>query len=278
MANAGYWTTTRPNGKPIEEGTVCWVTEIDGLNPIYTYGKTVQDVIDKLSHTNAHAQAALARQAAQPTNTPQPSAAVPARQKMTPEEVMVATADLQNPAKAGHAAARLIQDATGIDLQQMAIESFSKVAMDWQADNPDFYPHPGNKRLLTEQARAIAGGDFTLINKDVLTRAYETLRQRGELMEAPPATPSDPNNPTPPTSFPGESPVQRTTERPRGTFSTGARSTSFRAPQTTGPKTLKYTAEEIRTMPEAKSRRLIETNDPDYAEACERYFGVSASA
>lgn len=191
---------------------------------------------------------------------------------------MVATADLQNPAKAGAAAARLIQDATGIDLQRMAIENFSKMAMEWQEEHPEFYAHPGNKRLLTDQAKAMAGGDLTLITKDTLTRAFQFLRQRGELYDAPAAVPTDPNNPTPPASFPGESPVQRTTERPRGTFSTGARSTSFRASQTSVPKTLKYTAEEIRTMPESKARRLIETNDPDYAEACERFFGVSASA
>lgn len=277
MASAGYWTRTRPNGKPVDEGTVCWVTEIEGLNPIYTYGKSEQDVIDKLSLNQAHTQSALARQTTQ-TPPSDPPAPATSRQKMTPEEVMVATADLQNPAKAGHAAARLIQDATGIDLQQMALENFSKIAMDWQGEHPDFYAHPGNKRLLTEQARAMAGGDLTLINKDVLTRAFQTLRQRGELYDAPPDLSSDPNNPNSPPAFPGESPVQRTTERPRGSFSTGARSTSFRAPQTSVPKTLKYTAEDIRTMPESKSRRLIETNDPDYAEACERFFGVSASA
>lgn len=275
-SGAGYWTTTRPNGKPIEEGTVCWVTEIEGINPIYTYGRTVQDVIDKLSLTNAHAQATLARQSAQPNG--EPSATMSVRQKMTPEEIMVATADLQIPAKSGAAAARLIQDATGIDLQKMAIDNYAKIAMEWQNENPDFYSHPGNKRLLTDQAKLMAGGDLTQVSKDTLTRAFQFLRQRGELYDAPPVAPSDPNNPTPPTSFPGESPVQRTTERPRGTFSTGARSTSFRAPQTIAPKTLKYTAEDIRTMPESKSRRLIETNDPDYAEACERYFGVSASA
>jgi hypothetical protein len=35
---------------------------------------------------------------------------------------------------------------------------------------------------------------------------------------------------------------------------------------------VKYTEEEIRTMPESKYRRLIETNDQDFAAACEFHF------
>jgi hypothetical protein len=41
---------------------------------------------------------------------------------------------------------------------------------------------------------------------------------------------------------------------------------------------VKYTEEEIRTMPEAKMRRLIEANDPDYAAACEFHFPQQRTA
>ena len=278
--SAGYWSETRPNGKPIEPGTVCWVTEMgEDVNPIYTYGKTVDEVLEKLSRTQAHTVAALARRAVAPPTTETPAYAPP-RKKMTSDEVMQATTDLQNPSKAGTAVARLVQDATGIDLHQMAIDEFAKRAMAWQAEHPDFYAHPGNKRLLTTQAQAMAGGDLTLVTKEVLTSAFNVLRQRGELYDAPAESELPPNNNTPPNSptFPGVSPVQRTTERPRGQFATGTRSNGFRASQATQPQTPKYTAEDIRTMPESKSRRLIETDDPDYKEACERYFGVPASA
>lgn len=273
--SAGYWTDKRPNGKPIDEGTVCWVTEMEGINPIYTYGKTAEEVIEKLATTQAHAQAALARRAAAPTATPTAPAT---RKKLTANEIMQATTDLQDPAKSASAVTRLIQDATGIDLRQMAVDEFAKRAMEWQAEHPEFYAHPGNKRLLTDQAKYFTGGDLTLVTKDILTSAFNVLRERGELYDEPAAPLPNPNLPPNSPAFPGESPVQRTTERPRGQFSTGTRSNGFNAPQVSLPKTPKYTAEDIRTMPESKSRRLVETNDPDYAAACEKYFGVTASA
>lgn len=39
------------------------------------------------------------------------------------------------------------------------------------------------------------------------------------------------------------------------------------------PPAPKYTEEEIRRMPEAQSRKLVESNDGEYAEACEYHFG-----
>jgi hypothetical protein len=277
---AGYWTDTRPNGNPIDEGTVCWVTEVEGINPIYTYGKTKDEVIEKLSVTQAHAQAALARRAAAPSAGPAATpASIAPRKRMTSDEVMQATSDLQNPAKAGNAMTRLIQDQTGVDLHQMAIAEFSRMAMEWQNEHPDFYAHPANKRILTDQAKFMAGGDLTMVTKDILTSAFNTLRQRGEIFDAPELPSNDnPNLPPNSPSFPGESLVQRTTERPRGQFATGARSNGFSASQVALPKTPKYTAEDIRTMPESKSRRLLESNDKDYAEACDLYFGVPARA
>lgn len=273
---SGYWSQTRLNGAPLDNGDLCWVTEVDGQNPIATYGKTEQEIINKLSHTNAHAQAALARRTSVvPPVAPGTTLPAPARTRLTSDEVMQATVDMQNPATAGRAVARLVQDETGIDLGQLALHNFQTLAMAWQKNNPTFYAHPGNKRLLTDQAKAYVGGDLTMITAEIMTRAYQVLQQRGELLTEPVALPPNPNEPpTPPSpSFPGESPVQRT-ERDRGApFATGARSTSLRGSQVAPPKTPKYTPEQIRTMPESKMRELIESNDPDYNAACELLYG-----
>jgi hypothetical protein len=44
--------------------------------------------------------------------------------------------------------------------------------------------------------------------------------------------------------------------------------------QQLGPApTLKYTADDIRNMPPVRSRALVESNDADYAKACEVHFG-----
>jgi hypothetical protein len=271
----GYWTETRPNGKPIEPGTVCWVTETPGINPIYTYGRDQQEVIEKLSLNQAHSQAALARRNA-PTPIPAATTPAPVRPAMTADEVMQATADLANPGKSGAAIVKLVQDASGVDLSRVALDDFARTAQQWEADNPDFFPHPGNKRLLVDQAKAHVGGSLARITAALLTQSFHELLQAGLLYDAPANPNPTPNNLE---AFPGENPVQRT-ERPRGArYATGTRSTSFRAPQQASQtRTLKYTAEEISRMPESKSRALIAANDRDYAEACEFHFGAQATA
>ena len=144
--------------------------------------------------------------------------------------------------------------------------------MEWQREHPEFYPHPGNKQLVAEAAGRRVGGKVGSITREILTQTFNELHQRGLLFEEP-ETPTN----TPPV-LPGENQVQRV-ERPRGTqFTTGARSTRFSAPQTAQTRTVKYSEEEIRTMPESKARRLIETNDPDYAASCEYHFPTQATA
>lgn len=272
----GYWTDKRPNGKPIDEGTFCYVTETPGINPVYTYGKTKDEVVDKLALNNAHAQAALLRKNSPPQNAPPTAVPAQPRPRMTGDQVMQATQDLQNPAKAGSAVAALVEDATGVNLGSIVLQNFGAMAMSWQSATPDFYPHPGNKHLLAERAKLHAGGDVSRVTREILTQSFAELQQQGMLFERP--ADEGPNAPNNLTTFPGETPVQRT-ERPRGElFATGTRSTNYRAPQTTQPKTLKYTEEQIRTMPESKSRDLIDSNDADYAEACDVYFGQQATA
>ena len=271
----GYWAETRPNGKPLEEGQVCWVTQMEGINPIYTYGKSKDEVIEKLARTNANAQAALARRSQQPSPAAPATPAAP-RPSMSADDVMRATQDLKDPATAGRAVVQLVQEYSGVDLDRLALEGFANMAVAWEHNHPDFYPHPGNKRLLADRAKSHAGGNLAKVTPEILTQAFNELQSSGYLFEPPIDDSLPPNNqPSNLTTFPGESPVQRT-ERPRGArFATGVRSTQLRAPQNGQPRTLKYTEAEIRSMPTSKSRALIESNDKDYADACETYFGAT---
>lgn len=273
------WVTTRPNGAPLEAGTVCWESVMPGINPIYVYGKSEQEVIEKLDRNAATAQAALARRSAAAATpaTGLPPAAAPTR--MSGDDRMRATLDLADPSKSGTAAVRLIEDATGINLGDMVLDRFGRLAMDWQRAHPDFYAHPGNKNQLVTRAKAYAGGDLSRVTAEMLTQAFETLDAEGKLFEAP-QEPAAAGEPTPDnlTTFPGGSQVQRT-ERPRGAlFATGVRSTSFRAAQTAQPRTPKYTAKAIQDMSDSESRRLIETNDKDYADSVEYHFGQRTTA
>lgn len=282
----GYWSDTRANGQPVEAGTVCWVSDLeDGSHPIYTYGATQAEVLTKLAQQNMNAQAALAQRPRKPVafgepisgHGQQPPAAARA---ISPDQVMQATVDLKdgNPAKAGAAVATLFESATGVNPVRLAAVNFSHIAEEWQAENPSFYDHPGNVELLTALAVRLAGGGargLASATKEHLSMAYEQLSGAGKLFERAPAaqTPTTTLN-----TFPGESQVQRT-ERPRGSrYATAARANSFRPAQGTPPKTLKYTEEQIRTMPLSKSRELVRTNDREYAEACEHYFGGVTAA
>jgi len=180
---------------------------------------------------------------------------------------MRATLDLQDPAKSGQAVLRLVADETGVDPRQQAINSFKALCVEWQNENPEFYPHPGNKQLLGETAGRKVGYKVGLITKEILTQTFEELEQRGVLSHDPAEL-----QPTPPPALPGESQV-KSLERPRGTrFATAARSTSFRAAQTPQTRTVKYTEEEIRRMSDSKVEDLIRSNDPDFAAACEFHF------
>lgn len=266
------WSQTRPNGQPIEPGTFCWIIDLeDGTHPIPTYGKTVEEVTEKLSNQNANAQAELARRSVKPAPGPS-NDPPPARRQISADQVMQATADLTNPAKAGEAIATLLESSTGVNVRTQAIKDFGVLARAWQAETPEFYAHPGNIELLGQRAVILAGGNPASVTRAHFDKALQVLSNSGMLFEAPPDDNHQPSN-----SFPDESQVQRT-ERPRGTrFATGARSTSFqRQPAMT--RTPKYSEAEIRRMPIAQSRALIDANDKDYADSCDYWFSGKAQA
>ncbi len=260
------WTTTRPNGKPVEPGTFCRVLDMeDGTNPIYYYGKTEQEVNDKIALNNMHAQRALARRTEGSPQNPAPSPIAP-RKRMTADETMQATTDLQNPAKAAEAAARLVQDATGMDLRQMAMDAFKARADEWVRETPDFYNCKPNRSLLATRLGTMVNGDVALISKEMMTQCFHQMLEAGDLVEDPGIAAQ---NVTP---FPDENQVQRVETSRSGRSGTGTRSTNFRAPQSVQTRTLKYTREQIDRMSLAKAEALIRSGDKDYAEACEFYY------
>jgi pyruvate/2-oxoglutarate dehydrogenase complex dihydrolipoamide acyltransferase (E2) component len=148
-----YWTDKRPNGQPIEAETFARVIDLeDGTNPIWTYGKTVDEVLQKIERQNGNAQLALARRATAQPNAPAQGAptATPAapRRRLSADEVMQLTTDLQNPAKAAAAIVKLAADETGVDPQRVAMDNFKKLAAEWEDEHEEFYQHPGNRTLL----------------------------------------------------------------------------------------------------------------------------------
>lgn len=279
----GYWADKRLNGKPLEPGQMCWVTTIEGQNPIATYGKSFEDIIEKLALNQKSFQVALMRKVAPaPAATPGATPTAPAvRKRMTNDEIFQATADVQNPAKAADAMVRLVSDATGIDLKNLPLIEFGDRAKEWQNEHPEFYGHPGNIKLLTNEAFRAANYDWANVSKESLTVAFHKLQALGDLFEEPIQLPSLERVEDPPNNlheFPGGSPVQRT-EMPRGArFATGTRSTNFRASQERQPRTPKYSPEDIRRMPPSKHKELINSNDPDYTAAVELMARAQASA
>lgn len=267
-----YWTDARPNGSPIEGGTFCRVTDMeDGTDPIYTYGKTKDEVFEKIERNNANAQVALTRAKTQLAAVPAPAPRV-----ISGDEVIRATADLQNPAKAGQAITTLVESATGVNIHKVAAQDFSTRAKEWEREHPEFYAHPGNIELVGREARSRAGGNVAGITKEMLTQSFEDLRARGVLFER-----SHDSNPSNPQEFPVESPVQR--ERLRGTRVANGVNGLRLTPASVQPHATrrfepKYTREQIEQMSIEKSRELIETNDRDYAQACEFWYAEQATA
>jgi hypothetical protein len=256
-----YWAN---DGKPLPDGRLCYVTDLeDGSNPVNTYGKDVQEVLDKLARTNANAQLALAKQQA---------AAMPQRRRLTAEETMEVTADLANPAKSQGAVVKLFESATGIDTREMILQKFGERCLAWQAKHPEFYDHPVNSKLLVDNARMRTGGDLSRITEEVLNQVYEELQAGNYLLQESEVAPQP--KPTTQEVHPEENPAQSTPRR--GATATSFRSNRIATPQVATTRTVKYTREQIESMPLEKSRALVESNDRDYEEAVNFHFGSGA--
>lgn len=272
-----YWTQTRPNGKPIDEGTFCRVIDLeDGSNPIFIYGKTEEEVFSKVERQLSDSQAHIQRLKKPTVLREAGTVELPEPRTFTADDIAKATADLDNPAKAGNAIVTLVEDQTGVNIRQLAVRNFARLGQEWEREHPEFFDHPGNRDLLARQATALAGGKIAAVTKDHLTKAFDDLTARGMLFQGEARTALHDEDPNPET-LPAEIPVQR--ERPRGIVRTsiGANGTRLRAanfrPGSMRTFTPKYTKEQIESMPLSKSERLIRDDDRDYAEACEYWYG-----
>jgi hypothetical protein len=253
------------------------VTDLeDGTNPINTYGRSQEEVLAKIERTGMHAQLHIPRVANQPQNNgngraPVPPAPAQNPHILSPDEKMRTTLDLQNPAKAAEAVVKLQRDQQATEEEEQ--KAFARRVAEWKAANPSWPAHPVNDRLLLLQARTFAPA-WKAITSVHLDQAFRELEASGVLLgEEPPTT----INPAPPPVQPEENPATRTNVRPRSAYATSHRSTRLQAAQTAQWRP-KYTKEQIVKMPLAKSAELLRSNDRDYAEANEYWFGSEARA
>jgi hypothetical protein len=261
-----YWTEKRPNGQPIEAGTFARVLDLeDGTNPVWTYGRTMDEVLEKIERTAALARATAMRRNDQPS--PALPAQVAAPKRLTVDQRMQLTADLQNPAKAADAIAALHADATGVDPAQAERQNYGALALQWENEHPEFFQHPGNRQLLGAKAIRVAGRPAR-VTKELLTQCFNELLAEGVLFEAP-SYERQPQSETPSQSFPEETPVQRAERTQPRRFSTGyvARGRTGGAPT----RTLKYSEAQYFGMKLQERKALLEANDPDYLAAAAKY-------
>lgn len=276
-----YFSEKRPNGQPIDPGTLCLMTDLeDGTHPIPTYAKTQEELNFKLAQQNANAQIAMLRRMSAPMNTPTvntPAAVATVadtRFRLSPDEVIQYTEDQKNWAKSANAILMLHAHATGIDPRKVKQDKWVELALGWEAEHPEFFAIHGNRKVLGDFVGAQVQGEVERITKEMLTTAYHELLAKGLLYEPQEQAPAvEPV--LPPSALPVESQVQ-STERQRRMFTSHVRGNSLRAPQNfVQPKTLKYTEREIRQMPLDQAERLLRDKDPDYAVAVRHYFPMN---
>jgi hypothetical protein len=157
-----------------------------------------------------------------------PAAAPAAPAEMTPDQIMQAVADLEDPAKAGGAIVKLVKHETGIDMteQQRAEAARAETARmegevaSFLRDNPEYHASPRNAKLLRNAVYAKADGG--VITAATFQEAFDELSSDGVLESAP--TPPEPQEPSAPPA--------------NGRRSTGIRPTALRTggrPAPSGP-------------------------------------------
>lgn len=216
-----YWEN---DGKPIDaSGRLCFVIDPeDGTGAIRTYGRTRDEVMEKLAKTAETGQAMINRQRMQPVvatpaaATPQPAAVK--RAEVTADEQMQATADLQNPAKAP-AAIKTLMRAGGFDVDaQVRDEKLRRIKATgaaFETAHPETVWSARNSRILWDRAVILGGGHPLDVTRESMDMAYAELVRDGMLFdEEPPATIEERN----PTAQPDGSQPTRVV-RPRGATS-----------------------------------------------------------
>jgi hypothetical protein len=262
-----YWTDKQPNGKPITYKFARVIDLEDGTHPQWVYGETMDEVLEKIERNHANAQRALLNARREPAATTPTAPVLPAAPaRLTADEKMRLTLDLQNPAKAATAMVKLIADETGVDPAAERQRLYANTAVEWEREHPEFYQHPGNRRILGREAINRAGGNPAAVTKQVLTQCFNELLADGQLFEG--QNESTYNN-EPHSTIPAETQVR--TERPKLRSIGGIPAQRLRAAQTVPTRTLKYSEAEYFAMPLAKRRELLANSDPDYLAAANKY-------
>lgn len=271
-----YWSQTDGRGRPLAAGQLAYVIDKeDGSRPIYVYGATAEEILEKVATTAGTAQLTLDQLRANPApqngngrSTP-PAPAPVRRPPMTADQQMQTVEALKHPGKAPAAIVDLIQSETGLDMRQLAAAQFRRAALAWQKQNPDFVHHPANVRLLTEYAIRAAGG-LGKATEEHLDQAYAQLLAEGILVGNDEWQQPEPPNPNPsqaqdgtPNLGNGRQPAPRTATTYRRSSLSAPPSPSSVAPR------LAYTRDQIERMSVAEMDRVMHT--PEYTKAYDYY-------
>lgn len=275
-----YWATGRKGAlqetaqpTPIDDGRFCRVIDLEnGEIPVPTYGRSPQEVLDKIERTGMHARVRLT---SSPAPRPQAPGGVPApapprgrNLALTADEQMLATSQLSDPQLAPRAITKLFEAATGLDTQELAARACQERAMAWEATHPELRDNAFNKRIIMNDALLKAGGNLANVTAAILEKSFQELQAGGYLLteEELPESHNPPALPVPP----DENPAARTREtQPAFASSHRLNRTGISQPPQWKPK---YTRDEINRMPLAQSERLWRTQDKDWIEANEHWY------
>ena len=271
-----YWTDAKPDGSKITDGRLCRIVDAeDGSLPVRVYGRTEQEVFDKIERTMMTAQMRLTQERGATTpqrnapHAPVAPAADPAI--LSADEIMRLTQEQQNPAKSAEANARLADHHRA--LQRKELTDFAQVCERWQRRHPELVDSLFNKKLITDNAR-MRSGSLKAISEEVLEQVYQELQAGGYLLteESAALHNEEPITPTvPPAGRQEPVPV-----RPTGgvVSATSHRSNRLSAPQ--APRWQpKYTMEQINKLTTKETEALNRPTHPghkDYVEACDFWF------
>lgn len=260
------------DGNPDESGRLCLeIDPEDGTRPLRIWGRTKDEILDKATRTVEHGQRAIAQLKAKVPANPSSSATDPRATAaaqvavswpaLSDSEKMQLTVDLNDPAKAPAAIARLMQEETGIDFSgikhQETVRRIAGIETAWQLNRPDFPKHPVNFKLINDTAALRVG--YENITADVLDQVFTELSTAGMLVSA-----EDDDALSTPTVHPAETPALRTV-RPRGAASYRRATVASPSPAPASQQP-KYTRAQIESMSSAEYRRKLET-EPGFADA-----------
>jgi len=273
-----YWDNKEVAGRGTKYCLV--IDPEDGTNPIRTYGWTEAEVLDKVARTAEAAQQLINRQRSQQQQAApaSPAAAAtqaaPARRPLSADDLMQATADLQNPAKSTEAVKTLLRGA-GLDVDRMKLQEDAQrvaaIAQEWERSHPEFLASDErNQRMLMDKAALLAGG-MPNITAQTLDAAYSELQRFGMFFDVVSVTPTP--SPNPHDAPDGNSGTR--TERPSS--ATSYRRTALASPSAGAPRTQPlYTRAQIDQMNSAQLREKIE-REPGFQQWFDKEFSISTA-